>query len=192
MFCSVRKTKGKDVDIEEIRYRFYLSERTRVNGKVKSSDKLVITLDFIDMTEVKPRVVKHFMETMLIEKGIEDPGEDKLNMMFDKYLSIHKELKEKVEAHKEAERERIREEQRKKAEEESRFREKYFGGYENYQGCSGIGSVNVDDTTKEYIKKIIKEGYRRMSHKVHPDRGGSTEEMQLLNKAKESLDKLIG
>ena len=190
MFCSVRRTKGNDADIEDVRYRFYLSERTRVDGKVKSSDKLVATLDFIDVTEIKPKVVKHYIKSALIEKGIEDPGEDKLNMIFEKYMSIHKDLKEKIEAHKEAEREGIREEQRKRAEEESRFREKYFGG-DNSQGCSGMSSINFDDTTKEYIKKIIKEGYRRMSHKVHPDRGGSTEEMQLLNKAKESLDKLI-
>ena len=187
MFCSVKKVKSDSIN----RYRFYLCERVRVAGKVKSIDKLVITLDEWDVTEVKPSIARKVIETTMRDKDIYN--EDHLNMIYEKYLKLHKELMVEYEKRRKEEEEAIRNEQREKAEEQSRINEEYrqYQEYKEFKS-SGISLDGIDNTTKEMMLRIIKEGYRKLSHRFHPDKGGRMQDMQMLNDAKESLDKILG
>ena len=50
-----------------------------------------------------------------------------------------------------------------------------------------ISDVQLSANEKEFAKAIIKEGYRVLSKKLHPDVGGDTEDMKTLNVTKTKL-----
>jgi Putative quorum-sensing-regulated virulence factor len=47
----------------------------------------------------------------------------------------------------------------------------------------------ISPAVKAMAREIVSQGYRSLAQKHHPDRGGNHEDMVLVNKAKELLDR---
>lgn len=166
MFCSVKKCNTKD----DIVYRFYLCERYRdkETGKVKSSDKFIISLpyDYIIDTRMFGSINR------AIIRECKKKGFDKdiySDVVCDKFTDIRCELLDL---------------ERKKQQEEAerRYREEYK--YQQY-----FNSFGSDNTTKNYTeeeKEYLKIIYRSAAIKLHPDvTRDDGEGMKFLNKLKE-------
>lgn len=83
MFCSVKKDKKNN------NYRFYLCDRYRdkKTGKVKSSDKYIMTLPKENIISLSIDEIKFGVENVLINKGI---SLENINMILDKVIDIKK------------------------------------------------------------------------------------------------------
>ncbi|GAA0236993.1 hypothetical protein [Metaclostridioides mangenotii] len=78
---------------------------------------------------------------------------------------------------------------KKEYEETQKQRKSYERAYENYRksySSSGY-SVNNSSNYNENEKKLLKEAFKLLSHKHHPDKGGSTETMSIINNLKDKL-----
>ena len=78
MFVSAKKDNKNN-------YRFYLSDRKRVNGKVKCSDKFIITLHKDILIETNHETLLNKIENTCIDKGI---SLENLSMIMDKIKSV--------------------------------------------------------------------------------------------------------
>ena len=176
MFCSVKKGKDKYGET----YKFYLCERYRdkESGKVKSSDKYIMTLQYIDFTEIKVSIISKHIKRVLAEREIFSELEE--DLIYDKYLDIREGILERERAKKE-------EESKRQQEEYNQYRE-YYKSYTS----SISSSINFDDTTKELAKEFIKLGYRAMAKKYHPDiTKDNGEKMKSINEIKDKLDNIF-
>ena len=83
MFCSVKKDKKNN------NYRFYLCDRYRdkKTGKVKSSDKYIMTLPKENIISLSIDEIKFGVENVLINKVI---SLENINMILDKVIDIKK------------------------------------------------------------------------------------------------------
>ena len=195
MFCRVKS--NDKVCKEDIVYKFYLCERKRVDGKVKSKDIHIINFDYFDLTEIFDKTGKVILFTTLVKKRLKDKclySPENLDLIVDKVLDLRDKLTKEKEEAEEKRREQQREEARKRAEQQEREKreyEEFFKRYNFNQNCSGSSIGQVDDTTKEFMIEIIKAGYKKLASKYHPDKGGKPEDMQKLNEAKEELDKIM-
>ncbi|MDU7066735.1 MAG: molecular chaperone DnaJ [Clostridium perfringens] len=180
MFCSVKKRKDKyDGEI----YRFYLCKRYRdkETGKVKSSDKYIMTLQDIDFTDLRVSFMAKYIKKVLAEKEIVSELEQ--DLIYDKYLDIREEILERERAKQEEERKRQQEEYNQYRE----YYKSYSSGF-----SSGTSSINFDDTTKELAKEFIKLGYRAMAKKYHPDiTKDNGEKMKAINEIKDKLENIF-
>lgn len=179
MFCSVKKGKDKYGET----YKFYLCERYRdkETGKVKSSDKYIMTLQYIDFTEIKVSIISKHIKRVLAEREIFSELEE--DLIYDKYLDIREGILERERAKKE-------EESKRQQEEYNQYRE-YYKSYSS-SFSSGKSSINFDDTTKELAKEFIKLGYRAMAKKYHPDiTKDNGEKMKSINEIKDKLDNIF-
>ncbi len=189
MFCRVKS--NNKVFKDDIVYRFYLSERYRENGKVKSKDVLICKIGYYDLID---DLTVNYIEKHLttIKQSLLDK-----NMYSDKNVGlIWQKLEEtrliywrKEQEQKRKQREKRDEEARKEWEE---FNKKYGFNSDNFNNnCSGSNIGVINDTTKDFMIEIVKAGYKKLASKYHPDRGGKVEDMQKLNEAKEKLDKIV-
>ena len=91
MFCSVKKGKDKYGNI----YKFYLCNRYRdkETGKVKSSDKYIMTLQEIDFTDLRVSFMANHIKRVLNEKNIVNEIEQ--DLVYDKYLDIREKILER-------------------------------------------------------------------------------------------------
>ena len=179
MFCSVKKGKDKYGKT----YKFYLCNRYRdkETGKVKSSDKYIMTLQEIDFTDLKVSFISKHIKKVLSEKDIVNEIEQ--DLVYDKYLDIRGKILEKERAKKE-------EEYKKQQKEYEEYR-KYYNSYSSWFS-SGTSSINFNDTTKEIAKEFIKLGFRAMAKKYHPDIvKDSGEKMKVINSVKEKLEEVL-
>ena len=83
MFCSVKKDKKNN------NYRLYLCDRYRdkKTGKVKSSDKYIMTLQKENLLNLSNDEIKFDIENVLINKGV---SLENINMILDKVIDIKK------------------------------------------------------------------------------------------------------
>lgn len=83
MFCSVKKDKKNN------KYKFYLCDRYRdkTTGKVKSSDKYIMTLQKENIFNLYTDEMKIYIENILIEKGI---SLENIDLVLDKLRSVKK------------------------------------------------------------------------------------------------------
>ena len=179
MFCSVKKGKDKYGNI----YKFYLCNRYRdkETGKVKSSDKYIMTLQEIDFTDLRISFMTKHIKKVLSEKDIVNEIEQ--DLVYDKYLDIRGKILEK-------QREKQEEEYKKQQKEYEEYRE-YYNSYSS-GFSSGTRSISFDDTTKEIAKEFIKLGFRAMAKKYHPDIvKDSGEKMKIINDVKSKLDSIL-
>ena len=166
MFCSVKKCNTKD----DIAYRFYLCERYRdkETGKVKSSDKFIISLpyDYIIDTNMIKAISRAIMRECKKKGFDKDIYSD---IIYDKFIDIRYDLLE-------LEKKKQQEEAEKRYREEYRYQQ-YFNNF-----CSVNTTTNYTDKEKEYLKKI----YRAAAAKLHPDViKDDGEGMKFLNDLKE-------
>ena len=166
MFCSVKKYNTKD----DIVYRFYLCERKRdkETGKIKCSDKLIISIPYDYMIDA------HMLKAIsrAITRKCKEKGFDKdiyNDIVYDKFTNIRYDFLD-------LERKKQQEETERRYKEEYQYQE-YFNSF-----CSGNTTTNYTEKEKGYLKKI----YRAAAAKLHPDiikDDGAG--MQFLNKLKE-------
>ena len=205
MFCKIRKGKWG--------YSIYACDRKRVNGKVVSNDIKVdsyawhslyeddeeinglindipvilmrsitgkcvrngnLNLDFDDVVEKLIKVKKEYYPTYkaMMLKIRDDSKKEKENKLLEyenfknKYRSLH----------------------------DKELTEKYQEGYD--RGL--LDGIKVEDKffnrssdkkleMNDREKKLLKEAFKLLSFKHHPDRGGSTEKMASINNLKEKI-----
>ncbi|MBS6503849.1 MAG: hypothetical protein KH415_19930 [Clostridium sp.] len=81
MFCSVKKDKKNN------KYKFYLCDRYRdkATGKVRSSDKYIMTLQHENLLSLSNDEIKFDIENVLISKGI---SLENVDLILDKLINI--------------------------------------------------------------------------------------------------------
>lgn len=205
MFCKIRKSKYS--------YSIYACDRKRVNGKVVSNDIKIdtyawhslyeddeeingliyyipailmrsitgkcirnkdVSLDFNDVVEKLIKVKKEYYPTykammLKIENDIKKEEENKLleyESFKKKYRSLHyKEIMEKYQAG---------------------YDRGLLDGIKIEDKFLNRSSANKTEMT-DSEKKLLKEAFKLLSFKNHPDRGGSTEKMASINNLKEKI-----
>ena len=210
MFCKVRKGKYT--------YSIYACDRKRVNGKVVSKDIKVCSFAwhslYEDDEEINGLIEDIPVSLMRIMNKVYFKNKD-IELDFDDV--VEKLIKEKKEyyptyreqminvMHKYEVDKQIREE--KELNEYENFKnkyrslhykelmEKYHEGYdrgllENLMNTNfnSDSSVKNNDLNNEEMK-LLKEAFKMLSMKHHPDKGGDNETMAVINNLKEKLMK---
>lgn len=206
MFCKIRKGKNY--------YTIYACSRERVNGKVVSKDTKICSLPwhslYDDDEEVNglieeiPMDLYKFLNRMYFRN--KDTG---LNLFLDvepKLIQVKKEYyptykKEALEAKRILEQEE-KERRKKQKKEYKDFKDKfiflfsedmsrsYKQGYNQgvqdslYRSNYSSGG-NISYNSKEM--KLLKEAFKLLAMKHHPDRGGDNETMAEINNLKEKI-----
>lgn len=208
MFCKIRKGKYT--------YSIYACDRKRVNGKVVSKDIKICSFAWHSLYEEDEEVsgliedipvglMKIINKVYLKNKNIEldfDDVVEKLIRVKKEYYPTYKVQTIDIMHRYEADRQ-IREE--KELSEYENFKnkykslhykelmEKYKEGYdrgllEGVLNNLNQSSVKNNDLSKEEMK-LLKEAFKLLAMKYHPDRGGDTETMVEINNLKEKIMK---
>ena len=197
MFCKIRK--GKET------YSIYICERYRENGKVVSKDKKICTYGYHslydDFEDYNPNfnelpkilemsLTKRILKIYTVE--LYDDLECKLLKLKKEYYPKYEQLCRKIDL-KWAEEKAQREEKYNEFKEQYRdlyYKEisaKYQEGYLNGQlSSANFGSGNSLDIDSQE-KSLLKEAFKLLSHKYHPDKGGCTYKMASINNLKEKI-----
>lgn len=207
MFCKIRKGKWS--------YSIYACDRKRVNGKVVSNDIKIDSYGWHSLYEDKEEVngliddipvdLMRFIKARCIgNKDVHldfDDVVEKLIKVKKEYYPTYKDVMLKIEndIKKEKEGELIEYENFKnkyRSLHDKELMEKYQEGYDRglldgikvedklFNRSSGK-KLEIDDSEN----KLLKEAFRMLSMKYHPDKGGSTEKMALINNLKEKIIK---
>lgn len=167
MFCRVKTNTIKIDNDDLIEYSFYLCERYREDGRIKSKDTLI----YKELDEV----LKGF-SIFALSKGIFKLGEAKgfneeeSNLVILKVNEIKKELEER--------------DKRKKEECKKQYNQGFEHGY-NYGYQNSYSMFNDGSSFTEEDKVLLKKFYKILAINFHPDKiGGDGEEMKLINKLK--------
>lgn len=205
MFCKIRKGKNY--------FTIYACSRERVNGKVVSKDKKICSLawhSLYDIDEARDGLIEEIpvnLYRMLNRMYFRNNAtgldlfkdvEPKLEALKKEYYPTYK--KEALEAKRIWQKEQ-KEKEKKEKEEYEYFKNKYrilFNedmtkklqeGYKMgmktatyYNSGSGV-TISYD--TEEM--KLLKEAFKLLAMKHHPDKGGDNETMAAINNLKEKL-----
>lgn len=68
------------------------------------------------------------------------------------------------------------------------FAAQFIGGIVGFKVPPLGTAVSNDHKPSDLEQELMKEGYRKLATKYHPDRGGDTEKMKELNRLKEKLN----
>lgn len=197
MFCKIRK--GKET------YSIYICERYRENGKVVSNDKKICTYgyhslydDFEDYNpnfNELPKALKKILTRRILKiytVELYNDLENKLLKVKKEYYPKYEQLCKKIDL-KWIEEKKQREEKYNEFKEQYRdlyYKEisaKYQEGYLNGQlSRANFGSGNSLDIDNQE-KSLLKEAFKLLSHKYHPDKGGCTDKMAAINNLKEKI-----
>ncbi|MDU4862640.1 MAG: hypothetical protein E6356_17040 [Terrisporobacter othiniensis] len=205
MFCKIRKGKWG--------YSIYACDRKRVNGKVVSNDIKIDTYAwhslYEDGEEIKgliydiPVILMRSITAKCIRnKDVSldfDDVVEKLIKVKKEYYPTYKDMMLKVidDIKKEEENNLIEYENFKNKYRSLHYKEimeKYQEGYD--RGL--LDGIKVEDKffnrgsdkkleMNDSEKKLLKEAFKLLAFKFHPDRGGSTEKMASINNLKEKI-----
>lgn len=206
MFCKIRKGKWG--------YSIYACDRKRVSGKVVSNDIKIDSYAWHSLYEYKEEVngliddipvglIRSITARCVRNKDIHldfDDVVEKLIKVKKEYYPTYKVMMSKIEndIKKEKEGKLLEYENFKnkyRSLHDKELMEKYQEGYErglfegmatrsnnSFNGCSG-NNFEIDDSEK----KLLKEAFKLLALKHHPDRGGSTEKMAAINNLKDKM-----
>lgn len=204
MFCRIKDGKGYT-------YNIYLCERKRENGEVKSKDIFIaqynigVSLYFkdedmgglvLDIPESAKEFIMNDLKALGYEKYFDIVVKKLIEYKQKKYTTYIKNNKEYFE-------EKLRyKNQRKKDYEDfkkkyqdlvNKDNEKYFNlGFDkglrqkienNLGSFYGSSSNNFSDQER----KLLKQAFKLLSNKHHPDKGGDTDTMATINNLKEKI-----
>lgn len=206
MFCKIRKGKWG--------YSIYACDRKRVNGKVVSNDIKIESYAWHSLYEDDEEIngLKHSIPIGLIRSITGRCVKNKdvnleISSVVEKLIKIKKEyyptykavmLKIENDIKKEKEDKLLEYENFKnkyRSLHDKELTEKYQEGYERglFEGMAtrsnnsfnrGSGKkLEIDDSEK----KLLKEAFKLLALKWHPDRGGSTEKMAAINNLKDKM-----
>lgn len=208
MFCKIRKGKNT--------YSIYACDRKRINGKVVSKDIKVCSFAWHSLYEDDEEVsgliedipvglMRIITKVYLKNKNIEldfDEVVEKLIKVKKEYYPTYRIQMIDIRHRYEVDRQ-IRED--KELSEYENFKnkyrslhykelmEKYKEGYdrgllEGVLNNFNQSSVRNNDLSKEEMK-LLKEGFKLLAMKYHPDKGGDSEKMSMINNLKERIMK---
>lgn len=208
MFCKIRKGKNT--------YSIYACDRKRINGKVVSKDIKVCSFAWHSLYEDDEEVsgliedipvglMRIITKVYLKNKNIEldfDEVVEKLIKVKKEYYPTYRIQMIDIRHRYEVDRQ-IRED--KELSEYENFKnkyrslhykelmEKYKEGYdrgllEGVLNNLNQSSVRNNDLSKEEMK-LLKEGFKLLAMKYHPDKGGDSEKMSMINNLKERIMK---
>lgn len=66
------------------------------------------------------------------------------------------------------------------------------GKFDNSSFKTAVSYLNPNSDMKKILRELIDLGYKGVAKRVHPDKGGSKEDMQALNDVKDWLMKGLG
>lgn len=162
MFCRVKTKIEKFEDDNYTEYSFYLCERYRENGRVKSKDILVFKQYDFMLINATREGLRACITLAAIEKGF---AMKESQLVIDKANEVIGELKEL-------------------SNKRNRKEEECFNNGYNYGRATG-SLVNHFLEYSNNDKIILKKFYKLLARNFHPDKiGGSGEEMKLINKLK--------
>ncbi|CEK34626.1 hypothetical protein UMC2_15821 [[Clostridium] sordellii] len=197
MFCKIRK--GKDS------YSIYICERYRENGKVVSNDKKIDTYGYhslyedfkeenINFNEL-PRLLGASLRARILRPytiELYDDVEDKLLKLKKEYYPKYKEICRKIELDLKEEKKHIEDNYNKFKEQykslhyqelSAKYKEGYIAGQLSNIKFGSVNSLDIDNQEKT----LLKEAFKLLSKKYHPDIGGNTETMAKINNLKEKI-----
>lgn len=197
MFCKIRK--GKDS------YSIYICERYRENGKVVSNDKKIDTYGYhslyedfkeenINFNEI-PRLLGASLRARILRPytiELYDDVEDKLLKLKKEYYPKYKEICRKIELDLKEEQKHIEDNYNKFKEQykslhyqelSAKYKEGYIAGQLSNIKFGSVNSLDIDNQEKT----LLKEAFKLLSKKHHPDIGGNTETMAKINNLKEKI-----
>ena len=202
MFCRIKDSK----DPKKWWYTIYLCDRKRENGKIKSKDIKVTGYNYISLfendeektgyKEELPRLFLKFLKQDLKRKGYEqyfDMIVEKLKEFKKKLIPIYQ---QKCEEFEKEENQRKIQEQREYEKFKKRFQKLFnedIQSYIEYGYNSGVnardneGSKNDIDNLSDQERKLLKQAFKLLSNKHHPDKGGDTDTMATINNLKEKI-----
>lgn len=205
MFCKIRKGKWG--------YSIYACDRKRVNGKVVSNDIKIDSYAWHSLYEYKEEVnglideipvglIRSITARCIRNKDVHldfDDVVEKLIKVKKEYYPTYKVMMSKIEND-------IKKEKEGKLIEYENFKNKYRSLHdkeltEKYQEGYDRGlldGIKVEDKLfyrssdkklemNDSEKKLLKEAFKLLSFKHHPDRGGSAEKMASINNLKEKI-----
>ena len=202
MFCKIRKGKGG--------YSLYACDRKRVDGKVVSKDTKIVSYAWHSLyddyehenglIEELPDLLAKIIKAYLNNYGIAyESVVTKLIELKKEYYTTYREQMKKVELD-------IRRQEKMEEEEYEQFKnkfkvlynkellEKYKEGFdrgilEGVLQARGYnsGSMNGLRNLEKSEKKLLKEAFKLLAMKYHPDKGGDTEKMAAINNLKEKV-----
>lgn len=202
MFCSIKKGKN--------RFRVYICDRKRINGKVISKDinigsygyqSLYMRSEGKEISEIFKNILKDDLSYHgFDEEKYLDIVVDKLKILKEKYNTTYVKESTQIEEKLRIEREKKNE---KRLNEYSHFKSKYKDLYnkdlsQKYREGYDRGRIDSIDFSNIYCsdekldinteeKKLLKEAIKLLSHKHHPDKGGNHETMSMINNLKDKL-----
>lgn len=197
MFCKVRKGKTS--------YSIYICERYRVEGKVVSNDERIATYDYHslydDFEDYNPDFDKlsAFLDRTLKRKILKPYTNELYEDVESKLLKIKREYYPIYEKWcKEFDLKYVKDQDCRK-EDYNKFKEKYKDllykelSSKYREGYSRGETVGLNFSRDKGLnigsqeKILLKEAFKLLSHKHHPDKGGDTETMALINNLKEKI-----
>lgn len=203
MFCKIRKGKNY--------FTIYACSRERVNGKVVSNDRKICSLPWHSLYEIDeeinelieeiPMDLYQYLNRMYFRN--KDTG---LNLFLDvepKLIQVKKEYyptyrKEALEAERKWKKEE-KERKEKELKEYEYFKKKYYSLYNadlsnkfqegyNYGIMTNLSSSSGGNTSYNSKEmKLLKEAFKLLAMKHHPDKGGDNETMAEINNLKEKI-----
>lgn len=200
MFCKIRK--GKEF------YSIYICERYRKDGKVVSKDKKIVRFgwhslyeddeEYTGLKEKLPSTLYRFLNKLTRGYSIDvwDDVERKLIETKKEYYPIYKEMAIKWNAEYEEkkaieEKENLLEYEKFKnkykilhhQELSAKYQEGYLNGQLSSMNFSSVNNLDIDNQEKT----LLKEAFKLLSRKHHPDVGGDTDTMAKINNLKEKI-----
>ncbi|MDU4933985.1 MAG: hypothetical protein E6X43_01515 [Peptostreptococcaceae bacterium] len=202
MFCKIRKGKGG--------YSLYACDRKRIDGKVMSNDTKIVSYAWHSLygdyehenglIEELPELLNKLIKAYLNDYRIDyESVVTKLIELKKEYYATYKESIKKIELD-------IQRQEEKKEEEYEKFKdkfktlynkdisEKYKEGFDRgmLEGVAQArsynrGFINGFNDLEESEKKLLKEAFKLMAMKYHPDREGDTDKMAAINNLKEKI-----
>lgn len=149
----------------------------------KKLDPLIekITKEYNKTDEYK--AVLEQRKTIELHNRNENEFKEKYNSdEYDLCYDIFGELRNKDEL------DRIKSEFEKRKEyQRNNYKKAYENFKNNYNYSSSSYKINDSSNYNDNEKKLLKEAFKLLSHKHHPDKGGSTETMSIINNLKDKL-----
>ena len=197
MFCKIRK--GKDS------YSIYVCERYRTEGKVVSNDKKIDTYAYHSLYEdlkeenINFNEIPRTLEISLIARILKlytielyDDVESKLLKLKREYYPKYKDLCRKIDLDLKEEKMRTEANYNKFKKQykslhyqdlSEKYREGYVDGQLSAVKISSVNNLDIDNQEKT----LLKEAFKLLSRKYHPDVGGDTDTMAKINNLKEKI-----
>lgn len=189
-----------------IEYGAWIGDYCRLEDKLKSigiSEEKLCDLVYAKLNPLTERIENEYKETEeyrvskkndeIIKKhqASEREFNKKYGGGYDRCYDVFGELKNESKLNQILEDYKVRKEYEEKSKQyqDERFKRSYYsdskGNYNN-NGSSGYSKNSYSNYNDDEMK-LLKEAFKLLSHKYHPDKGGSTEKMAMVNNLKEKI-----